>query len=125
MKKASEAILDCLEEKKITQTQLAESMGEDRRNLNQQLHRRNDMKVERFIDLLEHLGYRLEIVDNGGIRKVSPKYASQIIETREPRGLFWTEKDGVFTGIDNTDGQAFCEDFSNKEECFKWLYDEE
>ena len=100
-------------------------MDEDVRHLNQQLVRNNDMKVERFIEVLEHLGYRLEVVDNGGIRKVSSEYASQIIEAREPRGLFWVEKDGVFTGIDNSAGDAFCEDFSSKEECFKWLYDEE
>ena len=125
MKKASKVILACLEEKGISQRQLAVCMGEDVRHLNQQLGRNNDMKVERFIDVLEHLGYRLEVVDNGGIRKVSSEYASHIIETREPKGLYWVEKDGVFTGIDNTAGDAFCEDFSSKEECFSWLYDEE
>lgn len=121
MKKASEVILDCLLERNMSQRQLAKHMGEDVRHLNQQLVRANDMKVERFVDVLEHLGYRVEIVDNGGIRKVSGEYAKQIIETREPEGLFWVEKDGVFTGIDNTAGEAICEDFSSKEECFSWL----
>ena len=125
MKKASEMILSCLAERKMSQRQLAACMNEDVRHLNQQLVRANDMKVERFIDVLEHLGYRVEIVDNDGIRKVSPEYANQIIESREPKGQFWTEENGKFIGIDNSDGDAWCEEFSSKERCFAWLNDVE
>lgn len=121
MKKAADTITDCLREKGMSQRQLATCMGEDVRNLNQQMNRRNDMKVERFLDVLEHIGYRVEIVDNNGIRKVSDEYAQKIIDEKEPIGLFWEFAGGIYVGIDNTNGGAFCEDFRSKEECFKWL----
>lgn len=96
-------------------------MGEDVRNLNQQLHRQNDMKVGRFSDVLEHAGYRLEVVENDGIQRVCQEYARQIIETREPRGYFYTFENGIYTGIDNGTGDAWSEDFDSREECMKWL----
>lgn len=121
MKKAADTIFDCLEEKKMSQRQLAVCMGEDVRNLNQQLNRRNDMKVERFIDVLDYIGYRVEIVENDGIRKVSENYAKQIIENREPRGRFWFDGNKVFIGIDNTEGKVLVEEFASKEMCFDWF----
>lgn len=121
MKKAADTIVSCLEEKKMSQRQLATCMGEDVRYLNQQLNRQKDMKVERFTDVLDHIGYRVEVVDNDGIRKVCAEYAKMIIETGEPKGLFWCETEGVFTAIDNTNAEMFCEDFSSKEEVFKWF----
>lgn len=121
MKKASEIVLECLEEKRLSQRQLAARMGEDVRNLNQQLHRQNDMKVGRFSDVLEHAGYRLEVVENDGIQRVCQEYARQIIETRETLGKFYTFENGIYTGIDNESGEAWTEDFSSYEECMKWL----
>jgi len=121
MKKAAEIVRTCLEEKGISQRQLAMSMGEDVRKLNQQLMRQDDMKVERFAEVLDHLGYRVEIVENDGIRKVSPDYAGKIIETGNPRGRFWYEVGGRYTGIDTADGTAIVEEFPDKEDCFKWL----
>ena len=121
MKKAADVIIDCLAEKGMTQTQLAACMGEDVRNINQQLNRRNDMKVERFVDVLNHIGYRVEIVENDGIRKVSPEYGQEIINTKEPKGLFWYETEDNFIGIDNMVGEAAVNGFSSREECFEWL----
>ena len=62
MKKASEIVLDCLEEKKLSQRQLAARMGEDVRYLNQQLKRQNDMKVGRFSNVLEHADIELRLL---------------------------------------------------------------
>lgn len=121
MKKASEIVLDCLEEKKLSQRQLAARMGEDVRNLNQQLHRQNDMKVGRFSNVLEHAGYRLEVVENDGIQRVCQEYARQIIETGEPLGKFYTFENGIYTGISNETGDAWTRDFDSREECMKWL----
>lgn len=121
MKKASEIVLDCLEEKKLSQRQLAARMGEDVRNLNQQLHRQNDMKVGRFSNVLEHAGYRLEVVENDGIQRVCREYARQIIETKEPLGKFYTFENGIYTGISNETGDTWTEDFDSREECMKWL----
>lgn len=79
------------------------------------------MKVGRFSDVLEHAGYRLEVVENDGIQRVCQEYARQIIETREPRGYFYTFENGIYTGIDNGTGDAWSEDFDSREECMKWL----
>ena len=87
--KASEIVTKCLEEKNLSQRQLAARMGEDVRGLNQQLKRQKDMKVARFSDVLEHAGYRLEVVENDGIQRVCQEFANQIIETRQPTGYFY------------------------------------
>lgn len=121
MKKASEIVMKCLEEQKLSQSQLAARMGEDVRGINQQLRRQNDMKVERFSNVLEHAGYRLEVVDNDGIQRVCQDFAKQVIETRKPIGYFYTFADGIYTGIDNGTGDALTEDFNSYEECMKWL----
>lgn len=123
MKIASDTIITCLDEKGISQSQLAARMGEDVRHLNQQLHRQKDMKVERFADVLNYIGYRVEVVENDGIQKVSQDFAFEIIEAREPAGLFWYVADERYVGIDNTDGEAWTKDFETKEECFDWLRD--
>ena len=119
--KASKIVLKCLEEKKLSQRQLAARMGEDVRYLNQQLNRQKDMKVERFSDVLEHAGYRMEVVENDGIQRVCQEYAKQVIEARVPTGKFYTFAEGVYTGIDNESGEAWTEDFESYEECMKWL----
>ncbi len=119
--KASEIVLKCLEEKKMSQRQLAARMGEDVRGLNQQLHRQGDMKVKRFSDVLEHAGYRLEVVDNDGIQRVCQEFANQIIETIQTIGYFYTFVGGIYIGIDNGTGDALTEDFYSYEECMKWL----
>lgn len=121
MKKAADTVISCLEEKNMSQRQLAASMGEDVRYLNQQLRRQKDMKVGRFTDVLDHIGYRLDVVDNDGFRRVCSEYANQIIKTGEPKGLFWSFADGIYTAIDSTKQEVFCEDFRSKEECFKWF----
>ena len=111
MKIAAKIIMNCLKEKNMKQRRLAVIMGEDVRNLNQQLKRLKDMKVERFIDVLEHLGYRLDVVDNGGITKVCKEYGDKVVETGEPKGLFWYEVNNMFTAIDNTKPELFCKNF--------------
>lgn len=119
--KASEIVIKCLEEKNLSQSQIAVRMGEDVRGLNQQLHRQRDMKVKRFSDVLEHAGYRLEVVENDGIQRVCQEFANQIIETRQPIGYFYMFADGIYIGIDNGTGDALVESFNSCEECMKWL----
>lgn len=121
MKKAADTIISCLTEKGISQRQLATRMGEDVRYLNQQLNRHKDMKVERFTDVLDHIGYRVEVVENDGIQKVSLEFAETVIETKEPRGLFWCLFGDRYIAIDNKNGEAMKKDFGTKEGCFSWL----
>lgn len=45
----------------------------------------------------------------------------EVINTREPLGKFWTKENGAYVGIDNTEGEAYVEEFNTLEECFKWL----
>ena len=60
------------------------------------------------------------------ITKITPDEATAIIETREPRGLFYAiEKTGegkkVYVGIDNQYGDAWTEDFKSLGACKRWL----
>ena len=54
---------------------------------------------------------------------VTQEEASEIIETRELLGCFYVkESNGKFTGIDNSKGDAWTEEFDDMVSCFKWLY---
>jgi hypothetical protein len=55
------------------------------------------------------------------ITKLTKEQASEVIETRAPTGLFYTNDNGLFIGIDNSSGDAWTEEFKTKESCFKWL----
>lgn len=124
MKKASKIVLKCLEEQNMSQRHLASRMGEDVRKLNQQIHRQNDMKVERFSDVLEHIGYRLEVVSNDGIQRVCPEFAHDVIDAGKPNGSFYAVEDGIYTGIDSTSCDVRIKEFNSYEECVKWLKNE-
>lgn len=120
MKKAQEIIADSLKEKKISQTELAKSMGEDVRLLNQQMKRVKDMKVSRFADVMEHLGYEVTLKDHE-YRKVSPEYGKAIIEAGKPSGLFWYQEADQFVAIDTDREPALTATFSSAEDMKKWL----
>lgn len=55
------------------------------------------------------------------IKKVTNNEASEIIETREPKGLFYTIENGSYVGIDNSDGDAWTEEFKSLSPCKRWL----
>ena len=55
------------------------------------------------------------------IKKVSPLEATKIIETREPRGLFYCISAETYVGIDNTYGDAWTEDFKSLAACKRKL----
>lgn len=55
------------------------------------------------------------------IKQVTREEASAIIETSEPRGLFYEIDENVYVGIDNMDGHAWVEEFKTKGACFDWL----
>lgn len=55
---------------------------------------------------------------------ITNEIAIKIMDTRKPRGTFYTvELNGTYVGIDNTDGEAWTEDFKTFEECIEWLDD--
>lgn len=59
------------------------------------------------------------------IKMITKEEASAIIDTREPRGLFYTMENGMFVGIDNETGDAWTEEFKTEKECISWLNNEE
>lgn len=122
MAKVIELVLECMKEKKITQTELAKSLGEDVRVINQQLNRQQDLKAERFLEVMEHIGYRVEMVDNEGIRKVCEGMIDEIQCGAVKGNMFYAEKDdGTIIGIYSKPEVFDVEEFGNKADCFRWL----
>jgi hypothetical protein len=58
-----------------------------------------------------------------GIKKITTEQALSVIETREPLGLFYVLENGTYTGIDNSSGNAWTEEFKGLRECRRWLSD--
>lgn len=120
MKRAQEIIADVLKEKGMSQTELAESMGEDRRLLNQQMKRIKDMKVSRFAEVMEHLGYEVTLKDHG-YRKVTPEYGASIIENGTPSGLFWYVDGERYVAIDSERTPVMTATFASESDLKKHL----
>lgn len=57
------------------------------------------------------------------IKEITKGEAFKIIESKEPEGLFWLIDGDIFIAIDNSRGEAFVEEFNDKEECLQWLKD--
>jgi hypothetical protein len=55
------------------------------------------------------------------IQRVTSEEANAIIETKEPIGRFIVSNESEITGIDNTDGEAWTEDFESEQKCVTWL----
>ena len=55
------------------------------------------------------------------IKKVKPDALREIIDTRQPLGLFYALEDGAYTGVDNRDGHAWTEAFPTLRRCKRWL----
>ena len=51
----------------------------------------------------------------------SPAIAEKIIQERVPLGRYVFFEDGKVCGIDNSDGEAWIDEFDTLPECFKWL----
>lgn len=110
-----------LQNKGISQRELAASLGEKAQVVNQQLNRQNDLKAERFIELMEHLGYQFDYVDNG-IRKISHGLEDDILAGKFKGDKFYIEDgDFSYTGYKKVDGEFLTESFWTKEKCLEWL----
>ena len=57
------------------------------------------------------------------IQKTSHEQAERIIDTRSPLGLYYVLEAGTYIGIDNSNGQAWTEEFPNLRKCKRWLRD--
>lgn len=57
------------------------------------------------------------------IEIIGPEKTDKVIDTGRPYGLFLIlNKDKTFTGIDNTSGEAFTEDFKGLKNCLAYLH---
>jgi len=60
-------------------------------------------------------------MDENKIIKIDNNKSIEIIEKREPRGLFYTIENDIYVGIDNLSGDAWTEDFDTLTQCKRWL----
>ena len=56
-----EKIIEIMEKEKVSQTELAERMNINRKSLNQTLRRNQDIKFDQVVEILDHLGYSVNI----------------------------------------------------------------
>lgn len=59
------------------------------------------------------------------IKEITSKEAGNIINSRKPLGKFWLKEDKTYIGIYNETGDAWTEEFKNKDSCIEWLMGEE
>ena len=66
------------------------------------------------------------------IVEISPETAREILNSineggdrYQSLGLFYLKEDDKFVGIDNSDGNAWTEEFPDEESCLRWLGREE
>ena len=71
----------------------------------------------------EHKFVSIEVNDNK-LEIVSPDKATIIIESREPLGKYILIWEDCVSGIDNEDGEAWAEDFTDLVSCVNWLIGE-
>ena len=56
-------------------------------------------------------------------QRITHDQASEVIESRQPLGLFYySDKNGVWIGIDNSTGDAWTEEFKKRRKCLAWLW---
>lgn len=121
MGKASKAVLACLEETGIRQSELARRIGIDVRNLNQRIHRQNDIKFEDFEMMMECIGYKLNVEKlECGAYRIGENVAEGIISGNS-NGKFWYESDGMYVGVVKFGDDVKQETFSRKEVLLGWL----
>ena len=71
---AADTICRCMKKKKLRQKTVAASLNENPRQINQQLRRMDDIKVERFCKYADALGYDVAVIDreSGEVEKLDP-----------------------------------------------------
>ena len=55
------------------------------------------------------------------IQRVNSKFLGQVIEHRNPCGLFLTKEGRKWVAVGNTTGDAWTEEFSWKRQAVRWL----
>ena len=118
-KNAQDVVAKCAERRGMNYAELSSAMGEIRQRLNQQMGCQ-DMKMRRFVEVLEYLGFEVVAVEVD-FRRVTPKAAQEIIKTGNPKGLFWAEENGTYVAVNSNCGGTLHKEFSNADKMRKWL----
>lgn len=127
-----EVFIEIMEAEKYNQSIIADYVdGGKRQSLWQQIAKSDDLKVNRFVELLGAMGYELKLEKVGYVR-ISREYMNRLIDGM-PRlqrkvqrvvkrnALFYTDEGG-FTVYDNReDGQGLVGDFPNENDMKDWL----
>lgn len=110
-----EYVTESLSKKRYNKT-LEESL-KDSINKESDNHRKEIMN-----ESLINLGITLkEDLNNFEIEEITPNEAKDIIDNREPLGKFLILEDGKWVAIDNSNGDAWTEEFDSKQEAINYL----
>lgn len=112
MNRATDTVLKCIEESGINQTILASRMGTDRRNLNQMLHRGKTIKQDKYEEMLECMGYTIELKKTGAIR-----VNAKMLDEADNTSTLWCDKGDYYAALKNGEREYF----TDKDEMLKWL----
>ena len=96
------------------------------KDLNRMVDKFGEDKVNNSLGIIKNRV--LEIIRNinesdTSAKEMSVEEIDKVIETREPKGTFYAKDNDGYVAVDNTDGNAWTEDFKSKEDAIKWLSD--
>lgn len=118
--KAIQFLVDMLKRKNITQTELADRMDLDRRQINNKIRNNADLRVSDFDEMLKSLGSKL-VVEELGFHRVSKGYFEWMgVKMLSTARVYYFE-DGSYTAFDcekNGEKKTF-ETFEEMEDWFR------
>ena len=74
------------------------------------------MKMKKAVDFIKEWFIR-----KPKIHRVNPERLLNVIDFRTPLGLFLTKEGGKWVAVDNSTGDAWTEEFSQKRQAIQWL----
>lgn len=119
MGKAADIILKCLQTRGMSQRKLSQKMKATPQNINQQILG-DDLKMERFTEILDYIGYRISIEDINNVFRVHPEDFEALKDQKE-RMLIWCENDGIFQSLVCDGINTEIKFFNDKNDCVDYL----
>lgn len=123
MGKGRDIIISCVKQKNTSQHKLADAMGVSVQTINQQLAG-CDMKLEKFTEMLDYLGYRVSVEDLGAIHRVSPEMLAELandnVDVTGNRQV-WAYDSGLYKALFSQGVKHEIRLFETKDECIDYL----
>lgn len=125
MGKSQEIVSEIMDRKGFNAYNLGLAIGEIPQKTVQSLTGKkvSTLKYERMVEMLEPLGYRLDLVEVG-YGRVVPEFLDRVIDNSAPEGLFWAQDhEGRYAVVDSRQpGDHLVKIyFGSKEDMIKWL----